>query len=229
MSETTSLERHRSPARCTRVGESLHGECRRNPSTDQKYAPLVFSAPTPAAHRTPHAGKPSQVPTKTWQTQGGQISMSIIRAQRNANAKWRRVRPRQIKTKHHVNAMRSLLLTKHSACCSLTRSCQFMRILPSPGRQASGMARHRLAATGERGVASRRPPRGLPRGSPGAEPTAHTPVRSRAAPGPPRGRTASGRRDATRIPTCKICDPCPCRRVRHEAPDQKSDLSRAGA
>jgi hypothetical protein len=45
----------------------------------------------------------------------------------------------------------------------------------------------------------------------------HAPVPSRAAPGPPRGRAAPGRRDATRAATCKICDPP----LTHEKPGRE--------
>jgi hypothetical protein len=51
-------------------------------------------------------------------------------------------------------------------------------------------------------------PAGLPKGyhttPQGQSHTMHAPVPSRPAPGPPRGRAAPGRRDATRAPTCKI-------------------------
>jgi hypothetical protein len=57
------------------------------------------------------------------------------------------------------------------------------------------------------GVASPRPPEGLPHGSPGAEPDDARIGYLRAAPGLPCGRAAPDRRDATQPPACKICDP----------------------
>ena|GEM_PF-6759229 len=72
------------------------------------------------------------------------------------------------------------------------------------GRQVSGMApgRVRVRRAGRiGGVASPRPPGGLPHGAPGAE--LHEVDRrcaSRAAPGPPRGRALPGRGDATQVP-----------------------------
>ena len=54
-------------------------------------------------------------------------------------------------------------------------------------------------------------PAGLPKGyhttAQGQSHMTHAPVPPRAAPGPPRGRAAPGRRDAPRATTCKICDP----------------------
>jgi hypothetical protein len=92
------------------------------------------------------------------------------------------------------------------------------------------MARHRVAATGSGSRAWH--PADLPKGyhaaAQGQSYTAHTRVASRAAPGPPRGRTASSRQDATRTPTYKICDPYPCRRVCRETPDPESDAWQQG-
>jgi hypothetical protein len=58
--------------------------------------------------------------------------------------------------------------------------------------------------SGGRGVASPRPPQGLPHASPGQSCTAHVAVPSRAAPGLTCGRAMPGRGDATRPPVCKI-------------------------
>jgi hypothetical protein len=78
---------------------------------------------------------------------------------------------------------------------------------PSPGGQASGMAGTQESlrlGLGGQGVASRRPPKGYHTTAQGQSHMTHAPVPSRAVPGPPRGRAAPGRRDATRAPMCKI-------------------------
>jgi hypothetical protein len=82
---------------------------------------------------------------------------------------------------------------------SAARSIQNM---PSPGGQDSGMAdtSAKPGSVGGLGAASRRPPRGLPRGSPGAGLATRPAVSRDAAPGEPRGRAMPGRRDATRAP-----------------------------
>jgi hypothetical protein len=83
---------------------------------------------------------------------------------------------------------------------SAARSIQNM---PSPGGQDSGMAdtSAKPGSVGGLGAASRRPPRGLPRGSPGAGLATRPAVSRDAAPGEPRGRAMPGRRDATRAPS----------------------------
>lgn len=65
------------------------------------------------------------------------------------------------------------------------------------------------------GVASPRPPEGLPPGSPGQSQTTHRPVPSRAAPGLPRGRAAPDRRDATPVLSAqdRLLGPSPGRRT----------------
>jgi hypothetical protein len=66
---------------------------------------------------------------------------------------------------------------------------------------ATGRPRRAGRPPGWRGASSRRPPRGLPHGDPGAELGRRRPaVASRAAPGPPRGRALPGRRDDARAP-----------------------------
>jgi hypothetical protein len=56
-------------------------------------------------------------------------------------------------------------------------------------------------SVGGLGAASRRPPRGLPRGSPGAGLATRPAVSRDVAPREPRGRAMPGRRDATRAPS----------------------------
>ena len=77
--------------------------------------------------------------------------------------------------------------------------------MPSPGRQVPRIA-SRENYCGRTGVASHRPPKGLPHASRGQSPTAYAPVGSRAAPGLACGRAVPGRQDATRAPACKIGD-----------------------
>jgi len=62
---------------------------------------------------------------------------------------------------------------------------------------------HTAAMVRRNEVGTARPPRATTR-QPRGRATRRTSVPSRVAPGPRRGRTASGRRDATRSSTCKI-------------------------
>ena len=103
----------------------------------------------------------------------------------------------------------SLLSPGPQLCLVSQKILSIYKTTPSPSRQASGIARYSAAATGS-GNRMQHPadlPKGYHTAAQGQSYTAHTPVPSRAAPGPPRGRTASGRRDATRTPTYKICNP----------------------
>ena len=92
---------------------------------------------------------------------------------------------------------------------------------PHPGRPPGWLTR--ASSPAGSGVASHRPPRGLPHGAPGAS-TASAAVGRGVAPGAPCGRAAPGRRDATQLPACKICDRCG--EAGRETPDRESDVWR---
>jgi hypothetical protein len=88
-----------------------------------------------------------------------------------------------------------------SAALHQANAAQPDHTMPSPGGQASGIARHKNRC-GWDWVGRVWHPAGLPKGyhttAQGQSYTMHAPVPSRAAPEPPRGRVAPGRRDVTR-------------------------------
>jgi hypothetical protein len=106
-----------------------------------------------------------------------------------------------------------------------------MCTVPSPGGQVSEMAGPSTAAatSSGQGVASHRPPGGLPHGNSGAEPDDARTVLVGTAPEPPCGRAVPGRRDATRAPTCKIIGgpTASLRSLVGKAPDKESGARQA--
>jgi hypothetical protein len=149
-------------------------------------------------------------------------------AKREADAKWPRTIPPIIKTELHVKRYTQPVTDKPflNRVLFSTGSSRFIKTRPRRAGRPLGWP-----STG-----SPRLGRGAGCGIPPTSPRATTrQPRGRATwrthqfrRGLPLGRRvvglASGRRDATRTPTCKICDPYPGRRACRETPDRESDV-----